>query len=133
MTLRRTRRRRASRASRIIQTLRSLALARVGVGMLRRRRGLALALRASPIGLVLAALVGALGIRRRRRRRLEAELPPGPPNESAPGHDIPSAGTAAESPPSVSVGASGPNEGAPGHAPANGSPSQPETASHPAG
>lgn len=104
------RRRRLSRAARAI---RSAVMVKALVAAARRRRGLGLALRGTPIG-VLIAFVGLIVavVRRRRRRRLEAEL--GPPNQSAPGDRVgPGAGTRA---PAGSVPA-GPNEGAPGHAP----------------
>lgn len=112
MTLRRrSRRARAGRvATSALKTIRSIALIKALLTAVRRRRGLALALRGGP--LVIAAGVLALLVRRRRRRRLEADL--GPPNESAPGHQVAPAPLAAV--PGDAEMAESPNQGAPGQA-----------------
>ena len=109
---RRPRRRRVSRAARAIRAAAVVnALAAAG----RRRRGLRLTVRGTPIGVLIAS--GGLTVvlvrrRRRRRRRLEADL--GPPNQSAPGDRV-APGTGA--PAAAADAPAGPNEGAPGHAP----------------
>ena len=107
----RPRRRRLSRAARAI---RAAAVVDALVAAGRRRRGLRLGVRGTPIGALIASggLTVVLVRRRRRRRRLEADL--GPPNQSAPGDRV-APGTGA--PAAAADAPAGPNEGAPGHAP----------------
>jgi hypothetical protein len=113
MTLRRSsRRRRARRAtSSALRTIRSIALVRALLAAVRRRRALALAVRGGPAAIAVAVVLALLA-RRRRRARLEAEL--GPPNQSAPGHQVaPSAPLAVPGDPDA---AEAPNQGAAGAA-----------------
>jgi hypothetical protein len=99
---------------RVARAIRLVALVRALAAATRRGRGPWLALRGSPLGLVLAAALGRAAVRRRRRRRrLEADL--GPPNESAPGHRV---GPATDVPGAAADVPHGPNQGAPGHEPA---------------
>lgn len=87
MGIRRTSRRRRARraAGKAGKVVRGWAVLKAVRSALRHRRGVGLALRGSPA--LLAAGAGWALLRRRRARRLEAEL--GPPNESAPGHRLP--------------------------------------------
>ena len=111
MTLRRrSRRARAGRvATSALKTIRSIALIKALLTAVRGRRSLALALRAGPLAIGAAGVLALLA-RRRRRRRLEADL--GPPNESAPGHQVAPAPLAAV--PGDAEMAESPNQGAPG-------------------
>ena len=101
---------------------RGVALARAGRGMLRARRRRR-AGRRSRLLTILAgagAIATAAGVLRRRRQN-KLDLPPagggldvGPPNESAPGHAIPSPADADVDSPAAAA-SDAPNESAPGH------------------
>jgi hypothetical protein len=118
MTLRRTSRRRHARRTlrSVTKKIRSLAPGKRLTAAVRRNRGVAFARRGTP-GIAVGGAALAVVARRRRRARLEADL--GPPNESAPGHDV---APPAATPPKAA--ATAPNEGAPGHEPAESEPAR---------
>ena len=104
---------RCRRLSRAARAIRAAAVVDALVATGRRRRGLRLGVRGTPIGALIASGgMTVVLVRRRRRRRLEADL--GPPNQSAPGDRV-APGTGA--PAAAADAPAGPNEGAPGHAP----------------